>query len=265
MSALLGYCSGADVLSLAVASAERALALDPDLAEAHHALGALRLWIEWDWASGDAGLRRALELNPRLAISHGYRAVRLAWLRQGDEAIREARRGMELEPDSAVLTYIAGNVFYWLRQYDAALELLNHALKVDPGSFFVHWIRTPLLTELGDHTGAIAGIEGLLAGGSRPVMLLAALGRAYTRAGKPQEAQHLLDEMLRRRKQEYVAPLYLGELYAALGDRSTACDWLERAYEERNGYMPSSLIAERYDVMRDEPRIAALLKRMNLT
>jgi predicted Zn-dependent protease len=95
-------------------------------------------------------------------------------------------------------------------------------------------------------------------------MLLAALGRAYVRAGKPQAAQQLLDEMMRRRKQEYVAPLYLGELYAALGERSTACDWLERAYDERNGYMPSSVISERYDFMRDEPRFATLVKRMNL-
>jgi tetratricopeptide (TPR) repeat protein len=252
------------VLGLAKASAGRALALDPNLAEAHHAVGALRLWIEWDWAGADAELSRALELNPRLAISHSYRGALLAWLGQGEEAIDEARRGMELEPDSAVLTFIAGNVFYWLRRFDASLDVENLALRVDPGSFFVYWIRTPLLTRLGDHAGAIAGIEGVIAGGSRPVMLLAALGRAYVRAGKPQAAQQLLDEMMRRRKQEYVAPLYLGELYAALGERSTACDWLERAYDERNGYMPSSVISERYDFMRDEPRFATLVKRMNL-
>jgi eukaryotic-like serine/threonine-protein kinase len=262
--AILGFCSGADVLSLAKASAERALALDPNLAEAHHALGALRLWIEWDWTGGDAALRRALELNPRLGISHAYRAAMLAWLRQEEEAIQEARRGMELEPDSPVMTFIAGNVFYWLRSFDASLELENQALKVDPGAFFVHWIRTPLLTDRGDHEAAIAAIEGVLAGGSRPVMLLAALGRAYARAGRVPAARQLLDELLRRRSQDYVAPLYLGELCVALDDRQRACDWLEQAYEHRNGYMPSSLIASRYDVMRDEPRVAALLKRMNL-
>ena len=263
-SAILGFCSGADVFGLAKASAERALSLDPNLAEAHHAMGALQLWIEWDWAASDASLRRALELNPRLAISRSYRAAMLAWLGEGDEAIREARHGMELEPDSAVLAFIAGNVLYWLRQFDASLELQHHALKVDPSAFFVHWIRTPLLTRLGDHAGAAARIEGLLAGGIRPIMLLSALGRAYVRAGRTPEAQQLLDEMLRRRRQEYVAPLYLGELYAALGDRAAACDWLERAYEDRNGYMPSSLISERYDGLRGEPRIAALVARMNL-
>jgi TolB-like protein len=264
VSALLGYCSGADVLGLATASAERALALDPNLAEAHHAMGALRLWIEWDWAGGDAGLSRALELNPRLAISHSYRAALLAWRRQRDDAIREARVGMELEPDSAVMAYIAGNVFYWLRQFDASLEIENQALTIDPTAVFVHWIRTPLLAELGDHARAIASIEGVLAGGGRPAFLLAALGRAYARVDRAPEAKQLLDELLRRRKHEYVAPLYLGELYAALGDRPQACDWLERAYEERNGYLPSTLIAPHHDVMREEPRVAALLRRMNL-
>jgi tetratricopeptide (TPR) repeat protein len=93
---------------------------------------------------------------------------------------------------------------------------------------------------------------------------LAALGRAYARVDRAPEAKQLLDELLRRRKHEYVAPLYLGELYAALGDRPQACDWLERAYEERNGYLPSTLIAPHHDVMREEPRFAALLRRMNL-
>jgi eukaryotic-like serine/threonine-protein kinase len=263
ISALFGYCCGADVAPLARASAARALELDPLLAEAHHAMGALHLWNDWDWTAADASLRRAAELNPRLAISISSRAAMLAWLRRGDEAIREARRGMELEPDSALIAFIAGNVFFWLGRLDAALDMLNRAAELDPAAGFVHWDRTPVLSELGDHARAIAGVESGLAAG-RPAFLVAALGRAYTRAGRTDDAQQLLDELLRRRKQEYVAPLYVGDLYAALGDRQQACDWLERAYEDRNGYLPSLLITPAYDALRDEPRFTTLVRRLRL-
>jgi eukaryotic-like serine/threonine-protein kinase len=263
ISALFGYCCGADVAALARASAARALELDPLLAEAHHAMGALHLWNDWDWTAADASLRRAAELNPRLAISISSRAAMLAWLRRGDEAIREARRGMNLEPDSALIAFIAGNVFFWLGRLDAALDLLNRAAELDPAAGFVHWDRTPVLSELGDHARAIAGVESALAPG-RPAFLVAALGRAYARAGRTNDAQQLLDELLRRRKQEYVAPLYVGDLYAALGDRQQACDWLERAYEDRNGYLPSLLITPAYDALRDEPRFNTLVRRLRL-
>src|SRR4030095_4426181 len=206
ISALFGYCCGADVAALARAagarargSPARAWELDPLLAEAHHAMGALHLWNDWDWTAADASLRRAAELNPRLAISISSSAAMPAWLRRADEPIREARRGMTLEPDSALIAFIAGNVFFWLGRLDAALDLLNRAAELDPAAGFVHWDRTPRLRELGDHARAIAGVESALARG-RPAFLVAALGRAYARAGRTNDAQQLLDELLRRRK-----------------------------------------------------------------
>jgi len=264
IAAVFGYGSGAEALPLATASAERALELDPLLAEAHYAVGAIRLWTEWDWNGADASLRRAAELNPRLAISISSRAALLAWLGQGDEAIREARRGMDLEPDSALITMIAGNVHTWLRRFSDALELLNRAVELDPAAGFIHWWRTPLLSRQGDHAQAIAATEGALAAASRPAFLLAALGRAYACAGRADDGRQLLDELLRRRQQEYVAPLYIGDLYAALGDRGQACDWLERAYEDRNGYLPPLLSTPAYDVWRGEPRFDALARRLRL-
>jgi tetratricopeptide (TPR) repeat protein len=264
IAAVFGYCSGAEVVPLATASAERALELDPLLAEAHYAVGAIRLWTEWNWNGADASLRRAAELNPRLAISISSRAALLAWLGQGDDAIREARRGMDLEPDSALITMIAGNVHTWLRRFSNALELLNRAVELDPTAGFIHWWRTPLLSRQGDHAQAIAATEGALAAGSRPAFLLAALGRAYACADRADDAQQLLDELLRRRKQEYVAPLYIGDLYAAIGDRERACDWFERAYEDRNGYLPPLLSTPTYDVLRGEPRFDALVRRLRL-
>jgi serine/threonine-protein kinase len=259
IAAVFGYCSGAEVVPLATASAERALELDPLLAEAHYAVGAIRLWTEWNWNGADASLRRAAELNPRLAISLA-RALHCwpGWAK-ATTRIREARRGMDLEPDSALITMIAGNVHTWLRRFSNALELLNRAVELDPTAGFIHWWRTPLLSRQGDHAQAIAATEGALAAGSRPAFLLAALGRAYACADRADDAQQLLDELLRRRKQEYVAPLYIGDLYAAIGDRERACDWFERAYEDRNGYLPPLLSTPTYDVLRGEPRFDALV------
>lgn len=209
-------------------------------------------------------MRRALELNPQLAITHVYLAVLFTYLRRDEEAVREALRAAELEPDSTLISYISGNVFYWLRRHEEARARLDRALELDPAAAFVHWARCEVVGEQGDADLAIAGVESGVAVANRPAYLVSALARAYARAGRRSDAQMLVNELLDRREREYIGPLFLGEMYAALVESSHACDWLERSYEDRNGFLPVMGRAPYFDCLREEPRFKALMRRLSL-
>src|SRR5207249_525178 len=94
--AILGFRNGREAYPLAKAAAERALALDPMLAEAHHSVGTVR-WLEWDWQAALISVGRAVELNPRLAISWVYRDLFLTTSGLRHDTIAEMRKAMDLE------------------------------------------------------------------------------------------------------------------------------------------------------------------------
>src|SRR4029450_6695566 len=97
---------GHELLRDGAAAAARALSLAPKLSEAHHSLGAVKLFLEWDWAGAEASLRRAIELNPRAAMSHVYLGLLLGCTSRSREGLAELDIALGLEPDSPVVTYV---------------------------------------------------------------------------------------------------------------------------------------------------------------
>ena len=227
-------------------------------------VSAVRLFIEWDWHGADEAFLRAIAINPRSAVTHLYRAVGLAWLGRHDEALRAAALACELEPDSMLINHIAASVQYWLRHYDLARASMNRSLALDPDASFPHWTISPFLSEVGQHELAIEGIEQAAAAAKRPGFLVSRLGRAYARGGRPDDAELVVNELLHRRHTEYVAPLHIADIYAALDRRDEAFDWFDRSYQDRNGFLPAMVAEPFYDPLRSEPRFAELLARMNL-
>src|SRR5262249_13429981 len=102
IGAIFGYVPGVEARPLAAAAAERASRLAPDTAEVHQACGAVQLWLDWDIARAEQSFRRALDLNPRMAISHAMLGALEAWTGRVEEALREARQAIDLEPESAL-------------------------------------------------------------------------------------------------------------------------------------------------------------------
>jgi len=262
VAAIFGYLPGIDARPLAAAAAERAVQLDPTLAEAHHALGAVHQWLDWDLARAEPLLLRAVELNPRMTVSRMYLSALLAWTGRTDGAIREARHAIDLEPESALLAYICGNTFYWSRRLPEAREQFDRALALDPGALFVHWWRPVVLAALGEGEPAAKATEDALRLSTRPAFLVAAAGRAYGAVGRIDEVKALVDEMLRRRPSEYVAPIHIADAYVAMGDRTRACDFFEQALTDRNAALAWGPNTPFYDVIRDEPRFAAVMKHV---
>ena len=136
-----GVRPGSELRPLALNAAERALFLDASLAEAHHAYGAVCQWVLFDRIAAEASHKRALELNPRLAITYAYLGLLYAVQRRRQEASAAVGQATTLEPDSAVVQYISGGVSYWIGEMEAAERYIAQALELEREAAYPNWIK----------------------------------------------------------------------------------------------------------------------------
>jgi adenylate cyclase len=241
--------------------ARKALKLDESLAEAHLSL-AEALLNKYDFAGRNKELTRALELNPNLAHAHLLRSEDFAFRREWDDALREIEKALELDPLSARTEGWAGTRYLYAGQYDKAIQHLKNAIELDPKVF-------ASLTNLG-----LAHIQsGMIQEGLEEVKRAAAgssspsypdLAYAYVKAGRPEEARKLLASLFQSREAGRAHAVAIGGVYAVLGEREKAFEWLERAFEEHSAYLVAINSDFVFESLQDDPRLRSLLKKMNL-
>jgi eukaryotic-like serine/threonine-protein kinase len=243
--------------------AERALRLDPDLAEAHHAMGGVLFWLEFDWTAAEAAFSRATELNPRLAITHGYRSLLLGSVGRRAESCAAALQASALEPDSALIAFLTSCAFYWARDERGARRHAERALEIEPDSAFAHWALSSAIWLSGDLAGTVESVQRAV-GTTRGLNFVTALGTTCARAGRMDEANAVYAELTARAEREFVSALYFADLCVALGRADEALNWLDRAFEERTCFLSRIASGKEWDPIRAEPRFIAMLQRMNL-
>jgi class 3 adenylate cyclase/TolB-like protein/cytochrome c-type biogenesis protein CcmH/NrfG len=245
-------------------AAEKALAIDDHLAEAHASLGFVRFLHERDWEATETELQRAIALNPSYPIGHQFYADYLKAMGRLDEALAEMKVALDLDPLSMAVNTGLGHVLYLARDFDAAIEQYQKALQIDPTFGPAHlWFGRPYLQK-GMYDEAIAEIQQAVASSGRSTISLAVLAHAYASAGRPIEARKLLDELLERSRTRYLPSYWLALVFTGLGDSDQAMVWLERAYEERSSWLLWIKVEPRFDGLRSDPRFVSLLRRMRL-
>ena len=262
----LGGAFPSEVMHRAKSAAQRAIALDEDLAEVHLALSSILLSYDWDWAGAEREARRAISLNPSDAEAHQWLANCLAAVGRVDEAVVEIRRARDLDPLSFYINLEVGRLLYFARKYDAALTELGQAGDMQQNSPTVDtWIVKCYLKK-GLAPDAVAVdlrlrevYDGLNAES------LGALRAAYS-VGRLQDYWMKVRELLRPKLPSTVHGSYhLAEINTYLGDKEEAFRWLEKAYQERTGFMPWIKVDPSLDSLRSDPRFSDLLGRMGLT
>jgi TolB-like protein/Flp pilus assembly protein TadD len=240
----------------------KAVELDDTLAHAHTALAVIRWFGDWDWLGAEAEINRALALNPNHAEAHRIYSFYLLALGRFEQALAEVRRAEELDPLSLLISVNAGWTSYFARQYDRAIEQCRKALELDANSDGAHACLGQSYRAKGMHEPAIA--ESRLAvtlSGGHPARVVG-LARAYAAAGRKSEAGKVLEELRQRGKRSYVPAYLLAMTHAALGEEEKALAALERAYAERDRYLIWLKVDEVFDPLRGEPRFQDLLRRV---
>jgi eukaryotic-like serine/threonine-protein kinase len=252
-------------LERARAEAERALALDESLAEAHTSLAWVTFVYDWDWPRAGRHFARALELNPRYPVARQWHAWFQIAMGRIELALAEARRAVALDPASVSIRRTMGWLLYYARQPEQALEQLRRALAMDPTAEETHRLLGLAYLQLGrwdEAAGAFREAIGVSAGSA---LAEAGLGAVAAARGRTAEARAILLELEQRRRERYVSPVALVTLHAALGDADGAFAWLERAYEERRGWLAYLDVEPVFDTLRRDARFRGLRERMRLT
>jgi serine/threonine-protein kinase len=251
------------------AAAVKAIELDPSLPEGHTYLAMARFLHDYDWPGAEEEFRRSIQQSPSDADAHQWFAVFLGSRRRFDEAARESGRALELDPLSIEANFLAGWRFYFSRRYAEATEEIRRTLELDPTYFYGHMFLGMCHEQQGRFAEAAAAFERArsltAAAGETPPEILADLVRSHVQAGDRAAAEKVRAELEALKERRYVSRHDLALVSLALGDRTASLDWLEKAYEDRNWYMPWIHLDPRFDPIRSEPRFQNLVRRMGLT
>jgi serine/threonine protein kinase/tetratricopeptide (TPR) repeat protein len=240
-------------------AALKALELDDTLAEAHVSLAFIKADYDWDWVGADREFQRAFELNPSYAAGHDLYGFILREQGRLEEAVAEGKRAVQLDPLSIASNRDLGYEFYDARQYDQAIEQERKTLELDPNYSQAHSVLGRAYLQKSMYDEGIAEFEKE---GSTDLLNI---GRAYAMAGRKAEAQKVLDQLSALSKEKYVAPKNMAAIYAALGEKEKAFEWLEKSYQDRSLAVGLGMKSfPGFDPLRSDPRFADLLHRMNL-
>jgi len=256
--------SPAESLRQAKAEAALALALDPRTAEAHTALGYALLW-SWDLAESERAFQRAIELNPSDATTRFWHAVRLTAEGRFEEAIAEARFGQKLDPVSPIITAGLSFVFHLAGRHADAEEYARRTLEIEP-DFYMGLSRLGVAhKQQRAYDRAVDALQRAVTVSGRHPDALAQLGQTYALQGRIREARQLLDELNVLSESRYVPAFARVLVFAGLGERDEAFNWLERAYDERYGPLMLLRVDPNLAALRDDPRFEEFARRIHVT
>jgi tetratricopeptide (TPR) repeat protein len=238
-------------------AARRALELDPNLPEAHAALGNAALFYDYDRSAAERAFREAIRLYPSYSTAHQWLAYCLASLGRFEDALAEIERARTIDPLSLSIATDVGDILLYARRYDDAARECRKAIAMDPHFLQGHVELVQILKAKGDFEGAIEEFSF-----SERKDLLAS---AYALAGRRNEARRLLAEF------SAASPVHTGawhwsaaRVFASLGETDNAFASLQQAYESRFGQLVLLNVDPDADQLRSDPRFADLLRRISV-
>jgi len=257
-----GYIAPGEGRRKAEEAARRALALDENLAEAHVALGeAYVVFAPYNFSLGDRELRRAIELNPSLALARQLLGFSLLLQGRLDEGLEGMLKARELDPLSPIIARGVALCYHLKRDYGRALELLRQANELGP-AFTTQWeigmyVQNRLFNE------ALAGLEQAKRERKNDPILIYDTGMVYAAQGKQAEALQIIKELEQMSGASLSQAHWIAKTYAALNEKELALTWLERglAAGAIGGFYKDEPV---WDPLRSDPRFADLLRRMGI-
>ena len=261
LSDMLYLMPSRDAYARAEAASLRALSLDPFQGEAHATLGHLRMHA-WRWTEAEKEFRRAIELDGGYATAHHWRAWNLVCTRRPEEAVAAIDTARRLDPLSLIINADAAHIRYFARRYDEAVEQSRRTLLMNPGFQEARRILFLALLRTHQEGEALLELETFYAsphGGPGP-----SAGYAYAVLGQRARALAVLRQQEARPQRQFVPPYNLAVIHAGLGDVERAFALLDESVAENDTESMILAADPRLDTLREDPRFAALVRRMGL-
>jgi tetratricopeptide (TPR) repeat protein len=246
----------------AVESAREAITLDPNVADAHAAIGLVAWSVRYDWEHGEAELRKGLTLDPGFATGHHWLALNLLYRGRFDEAGAEMQKALKLVPASLAVNTAASLVSYYARRYDDAIAAAHRTLDLDSSFRTAHLVlglAFEAKKQWADAELEYAATRLASDGDSEGTAHLAHL---YAVTGRTAAAERILEQLLARPDTKNVDAYQLAFVYVALSRKAEALQWLERSASEHTAGVIK--VDPYMDPLRSEPQFAAVLAQLHL-
>jgi serine/threonine-protein kinase len=259
-----GLADTRQAAALGKAAAQRAIALDDTVAEAHAALGLIRSVGDWDWTGAEEAFRKAIALNPNYASAYQWRAHNLLWQARFREAREQIEKARDLDSLSLVILSNQAEFAYFMRSYEESLRLYDQVLALDPSFISATIERGMVLQRLRRYPEAIASFQKALGLTKEEASPLVGLAITYGLEGNAAAARPALSQLERSGAAMHVSNFQLAAIYASLGDVDRGIAALEKSYQERDSFLFAMKVHPDLDPLRGDARFQELLRRMRL-
>ncbi len=246
------------------AAAQRAIELDPELADGYVARGYARMNYDWDWAGAEEDFATALKLSPRSSLALDAQANLLGIvLGRLDEAVAVLSQALTMDPLSPALYCDMGVFYHYAGQHDQARPYFRRSLELDSTFFWARLNDGWCDFFTGKVPEAIATFKAMAQMAPDSPFAHQALGYTYGLTGFPAEARKVLENLDGLAATRYVPPSTQASVYLSIGQREAALDWLEKAYAVRDTEMIFLKGDPLFAPLHDEPRFQRLLDKMS--
>jgi len=242
----------------------RALELDNKLAEAHTSLAFAKFGYDWDWAGAEREFKQAIHLNPRYPYVYNFYSVLLAALGRFEEALTHASYAQELDPLSLPINTNLGWILYLTRRYDDAIKQYEKSIDLDDGFALAHRRLAQTYQQIQRYNRAEAEFQKAAALSSGDLELLTARGHFYATVGDTNRANKILKQLDGLAKTRYVPSYLVARIYLGLGEIDRVFELLEKALDERYGYLAYLYVEPMFDPVRNDPRFVDLAHRVGI-
>ena len=246
----------------AKAALNKALELDDTIGEAYDTLGLMSWRFDWNWEAAERNFNRAIALAPSYSCAHEDRAVYLSFLGQRAEALAEIEKSNSIDPGpSSAMTESAAQ--YQMRNYEALVDASRREVAANPNEWTGHYNLAVGYVGTGKLLEAISEYQKAVETSDGNPDAVASLAHAYAVIGRRAQAEKILHDLEHKSKSVYVSPYTFATIYAGLGEKDRAFEFLEKAYQQRSLDIPWHLKADlRIDNLRSDPRFQDLARRV---
>ncbi len=258
-----GWISPGEASPKIRSAAQRAIELDPTMAEPHASLAALKELADWDWAGAEDEYRKAIGLNPNDATSHHWYALLLENMGRFTEALTEIEKALALDPASPQSNANHAGILIDMHRNDVALAEVNRLIAANPEFPVNYGTRGDLYWRMGNQEAAVADYATSLKKDGR-VEWAEKFSAGYRKAKLNGACTEMIEVLKNESQKEYVSPNEVARYYGMMGDRDHTFEWLEKGYTGRASRMEYLKVEAYLEPFHSDPRYIDLLKRMGL-
>jgi TolB-like protein/DNA-binding winged helix-turn-helix (wHTH) protein/Flp pilus assembly protein TadD len=246
------------------AAAAKALDLAPNSSDAYGTMAFAAFYYDWNWSETEDLFRKALSINPNNQVAHEFYASYLHAMGRLDEADKQIRIAQDLDPLSGWVRDDKGWILLSRHRPEEAAAEFQKAIELNPRFPAAHLSLAVAYLRMKQYDKGLQEVAEAERLGGSPTRVLEVRGSIQALSGDTAGAEATAETLKSGKISGRMSPYSVALIYTALGRKSEALDWLDKAFQEKDTWTVWTKILVEWDSLRDEPRFKELQRKLNL-